>query len=277
MANEYLVNSADLMAVADAIRSKGGTSDALTFPGGFVDAVGAIEAGGGGGDEVDYLNSVIEAKATELRGDWASLPRYGFYIHRSLQTVNLPYVKTLGDNCFAECAITSASMPLIETIPEKCFFNTYNLATVHMPSLLHIGKESFRHCNITHVPNAEKIKTIGQSAFQNAKFTEAIMPEIESLGNMCFCRTGLVKCDFGAKLSSIPNEAFYESKSLTTLILRSGTLVTLNNINAFYGCGTTINVYVPSALVGAYASATNWSAVTGATLNFVALEGSEHE
>jgi hypothetical protein len=46
MANEYAVNQADMKAVADAIRSKGGTSDALTFPGGFVDAVDAIEAGG---------------------------------------------------------------------------------------------------------------------------------------------------------------------------------------------------------------------------------------
>ena len=45
MANEYLVNSADLTSVADAIRAKGGTSDALTFPGGFVEAIGAIQAG----------------------------------------------------------------------------------------------------------------------------------------------------------------------------------------------------------------------------------------
>lgn len=44
MANEYLVNSIDITAVADAIRAKGGTSDALTFPGGFVDAVSAIRA-----------------------------------------------------------------------------------------------------------------------------------------------------------------------------------------------------------------------------------------
>lgn len=47
MANEYLVNSADLTAVADAIRTKGGTSDALAFPGGFVEALEAIQAGGG--------------------------------------------------------------------------------------------------------------------------------------------------------------------------------------------------------------------------------------
>ena len=52
MENEYLVNSDDLMAVADAIRVKGGTSEALVFPSGFVSAVQAIQAGSGGGIEM---------------------------------------------------------------------------------------------------------------------------------------------------------------------------------------------------------------------------------
>ena len=45
----YLVDSTDLTAVADAIRTKGGTSASLAFPAGFVSAVEAIETGGGGG------------------------------------------------------------------------------------------------------------------------------------------------------------------------------------------------------------------------------------
>ena len=48
MANEYSVNQADLVSVANAIRTKGGTSEALVFPDGFVSAVQAIQAGGGG-------------------------------------------------------------------------------------------------------------------------------------------------------------------------------------------------------------------------------------
>ena len=48
MANEYLVNSADLTAIADAIREKGGTADELVFPAGFITAVEAIQSGGGG-------------------------------------------------------------------------------------------------------------------------------------------------------------------------------------------------------------------------------------
>ena len=41
------VNDNSLASVADAIRSKGGTSDALVFPEGFVSAISAIQTGGG--------------------------------------------------------------------------------------------------------------------------------------------------------------------------------------------------------------------------------------
>ena len=42
------VDDTSLSSVADAIRAKGGTSDALVFPEGFVSAISAIQTGGGG-------------------------------------------------------------------------------------------------------------------------------------------------------------------------------------------------------------------------------------
>ena len=73
MANEYLVNSEDMTAVAEAIRAKGGTSDALAFPGGFVGAIAASQTGSGGGVEVgsnnfpgsvsDMLNAIVSGTA----------------------------------------------------------------------------------------------------------------------------------------------------------------------------------------------------------------------
>lgn len=42
---EYLTNTADLTAVADAIRAKGGTSAQLIYPSGFVSAIQAIQTG----------------------------------------------------------------------------------------------------------------------------------------------------------------------------------------------------------------------------------------
>lgn len=61
MAVDKLVDStqldADLTSVANAIRIKGGTSGSLAFPSGFVDAVEAIETGGGAAEEAP-LNDV---------------------------------------------------------------------------------------------------------------------------------------------------------------------------------------------------------------------------
>ena len=63
MAVDKLVDSSqlnsDLTSVANAIRTKGGTSASLAFPSGFVSAIQAIPTGGGGGsltqDQDGYL------------------------------------------------------------------------------------------------------------------------------------------------------------------------------------------------------------------------------
>ena len=51
------VNDNSLASVADAIRSKGSTSDALVFPDGFVSAISAIQTGGGEAKETWVIKS----------------------------------------------------------------------------------------------------------------------------------------------------------------------------------------------------------------------------
>lgn len=51
--SNYLTNTNELTDVADAIREKGGTSAALTYPAGFVSAIEAIPTGGGGDHSVE--------------------------------------------------------------------------------------------------------------------------------------------------------------------------------------------------------------------------------
>ena len=56
---DYLTTDTELTSVADAIREKGGTSAALAWPSGYVDAIDAIETGGGGTEAVTVtLNSM---------------------------------------------------------------------------------------------------------------------------------------------------------------------------------------------------------------------------
>lgn len=45
--SNYIASSTDLTSIANAIRTKGGTSAQLAFPSGFVSAIEAIPTGGG--------------------------------------------------------------------------------------------------------------------------------------------------------------------------------------------------------------------------------------
>jgi hypothetical protein len=63
-------------------------------------------------------------------------------------------------------------------------------------------------------------------------------------------------------VTSIANDAFNSCSSLETFILRSSTVATMGNSNAFKNSGIASGIgyiYVPSALVDNYKTATNWS------------------
>ena len=66
MANKYIANNTDLQAVANAIREKGGTSSPLTFPDGFVEAIGDIETGGSDSSASSKAVNFIDYDGTVL-------------------------------------------------------------------------------------------------------------------------------------------------------------------------------------------------------------------
>lgn len=72
--SNYVVSDTSLGAVADAIREKGGTTAALEYPEGFVQAISDIETGGGGGrvsvpskdvDFIDYDGNIVYSYTAE--------------------------------------------------------------------------------------------------------------------------------------------------------------------------------------------------------------------
>lgn len=113
-----------------------------------------------------------------------------------------------------------------------------------------------------------------------AKFTAA-----KSVESYAFIDCELLtQIDFG-QLEKIGNSSFSRCKNLNTLILRNPAGVcALSATSAFTetpfaartGSGGT--VYVPSALIADYQTATNWSRLYElGVCNFVAIEGSEYE
>ena len=80
---EYLTNTTDLTSVANAIRTKGGTTDLLTYPDGFVTAIQAIQTGGGTKPGVpgditfyDYDGTIVTSWTLEELATKTALPDY---------------------------------------------------------------------------------------------------------------------------------------------------------------------------------------------------------
>ena len=79
---EYLTNTTDLTKVAAAIREKGGTSDPLVYPDGFVTAIGNIQTGGSAagvpGDITfyDYDGTIVTSWTLEELAAKTALPDY---------------------------------------------------------------------------------------------------------------------------------------------------------------------------------------------------------
>ena len=65
--------NADMTSVADSIRTKGGTTDALAWPDGYKTAIEAIQTGGGGGSSGEPLDPV-EVYNTTRPSDWLPMP-----------------------------------------------------------------------------------------------------------------------------------------------------------------------------------------------------------
>lgn len=124
MAEQYLVNRADMVSVADAIRGKAGVEDELTFPAGFVGAVEGIQAGGGGGGDIDAL---IDGTITEIHDDNVTVVKqYTFY------------------SCIK---LTSAVFLRATKLDMYSFQYCTNLYRVELPSVTDISTRAFQYCH----------------------------------------------------------------------------------------------------------------------------------
>ena len=128
MANEYAVNQADLVAVADAIREKAKLSYTLEFPSGFVDAIANMKS-----DEelVQILDGSLSGNFTNT--DVTELRSNAFYLLSNLTTVNLPNVRRVNGSAFYKCTnLTSVSMPKASYLNTNVFYNCTALSTVRL-------------------------------------------------------------------------------------------------------------------------------------------------
>lgn len=93
---DYLVTDTELTSIADAIRTKGGTSAALTFPAGFVSAVNDIPTGGGGSSTLYILADASYANTSCMVGGYSVGPKIAYYYPSIVQGATITFY-TYGD------------------------------------------------------------------------------------------------------------------------------------------------------------------------------------
>lgn len=143
------------------------------------------------------------------------------------------------------------------------FQSCSGLQSVSFPSLTGCQTGIFQSCtNLTniYVPNMVTANILAFAQCANLEFLD--LPSMTKLNY-----SGVFRNDY----------------NFQTLILRHSDVVPINN-DVFsntpfsgYG-GKTGTVYVPSSLISAYQTASNWSTLfNGGTVTFVAIEGSQYE
>lgn len=271
MALDKLVDStqldSDLTSVANAIRTKGGTSASLAFPAGFVSAIGDIPSGG---DASEYI-SVIEGTPQSI--------------------LTLPGVTALRDHLFANVSSQySIESDEILTVDSYCFENSSGLAGLSLPNCELIKSYALKGTRITSlfVPKA----VLASNCTNSTAYLQTVVCKgtlTSGTINYVFkSNTALTAVDMlgAAKLDN----TFTGCSSLSTLVLRSTSLIPMSyqafSQTPFDSGGTGGTIYIPKSLYdhlgdntsSDYKAATNWSTIDGyGTITWAKIEGSYYE
>lgn len=234
---KMLVEDTSLTTVANAIRTKGGTTGALTFPDGFVSAIDGIKTG-------SSLTPIVDKSITEVTADM------------------LDGCTTIGEYAFYKCNLTSISIPNSVTSIEVHAFEYNALTNVTIPeSVTSLKGYAFQYCrSLVSVVINGGITTIYGSTFAYCtKLTSVVIPEsVTQILDQAFLTCALTSVVIPSGVTSIGARAFYYN-DLVTVEMKPTTPPSISS-NTFQNCTRLKTIKVPSASLNAYKSATNWSA-----------------
>lgn len=193
-----------------------------------------------------------------------TIGNYAFYDCDSLTSVSFPACKIIGNSAFYSCkSLTSVSFPACTSIGSSAFIRCYSLTTASFPVCTSIGVYAFYGCYSLTSINFPVCAYLGNYAFYDCNSLTSInFPMCTYLGNYAFTACfRLTSVSFPA-CTSIGSNVFSGCTSLSQIYLTNSSICTLANSNAFSSTAigsTKGSIYVPTSLVTAYKSATNWT------------------
>ena len=147
---------------------------------------------------------------------------------------------------------------------------------------------AFRYCNSLesiNLPNVTDVSSANYAFADCPALMELYLPKLSGWSSttyLCQNDTSLEIADLGV-IGNMTNNCFNGCSSLRTLILRkTGSICTTNWATAAVFGGiqqnpTQSTIYVPSALIATYQTASNWKTLYEAGVTFKAIEGSIYE
>ena len=192
----------------------------------------------------DYVvfDSIVNRTITEFKdGRVSFIGKGAFNECTNLVTIDLPNVQSVSLMTFTNCkALTNVNMPLLTEVGEQMFRGCENLKSISLPSMSGTtGYLAFEGCSTLEKIDIPLATEVDVYSFQGCiDLLRIDLPSVKTI------RTGGLQCN-----------------NLIAVILRYDGICTLENTNAF---GTAIHnkrgyIYVPSALIDSYKSATNWN------------------
>lgn len=305
MAVDKLVDSsqldADLTSVANAIRTKGGTSAQLAFPADFVSAVQAIPTGTTPTgtkqisitqngtiteDVAAYANAEITVNVSGGGGDIDAL------IDGSITSITSNVTSIRNSGLQNASNLVSASFPLCTRINGiGALQGCTKLETLSIPICTYIGASTTNLDTKLTSLNAYNVVEVASMGLKSIRVVALCLPHLTTVANSAFeGNTAMTHFDVGP-LTAIQNFAFNGNSSLNTLILRKTSITALSDIRAFNNTpfasgGTGGTIYIPKALYdhlgdgtsSDYQAATNWATLHGyGTITWAKIEGSIYE
>lgn len=174
-------------------------------------------------------------------------------------------VTTIGANAFYNCAsLASITIPSgVTSISGSAFQNCYSLTSITIPSdVTSINSTEFNYCSsLASITMPSGVTSIGGSAFQNCYSLASIMipSGVTSIGggtfNSCY---SLASVTIPSGITSIESSAFNDCYGMAEYHILPTTPPTLGS-TAFNNIVSDCKIYVPSASLETYQTATNWS------------------
>lgn len=268
---KVLVNENSLTNIANAIRGKNGSTDTYK-PSEMAAAITAI-SGGGGSNEKAIIEKTFSGIYTN--NEITKIGEYAFAgLGNNITGINAPNVESVGGYAFRGCGnIQSINMPKVKTIGPNAFgYSVYTTMPKCVTNNTFPLLESCYSANVVfgymfdgellYLPNMKERLDMGDLTADSPKYIN--LPEFVdqyTTRRRMFGNNKVIQKVWLPKVTNIQYKDFNGCTAFVALILAKTTLVPLTDINAFENSTVATGtgyIYVPSALVSEYKTATNW-------------------